>query len=74
MVRPIGAVDKTPRKTSWSDVDLDYIRENYLNKTNREIATHLGCSISTLKRKARELGLVKQQDWSKGRKGTFDGG
>ena len=37
-----------------------YIEENYINKTNAEMAEHLGCSVITVIRRLRKLGLSRQ--------------
>lgn len=40
-----------------TDHDIEYIRKNYLIKTNKEIADHLGRSCNTIKNKRLSLGL-----------------
>lgn len=47
----------------WNASMLDYLRENYPTMLNDELAGCLGVSVSTLIRKARELGLQKDTEW-----------
>ena len=47
----------------WSKDMLDYLKQNYATTLNEELAGCLGVSQRTLIRKARELGLEKDNDW-----------
>lgn len=41
----------------WTEKEIEFLRENYLKLSNREIANILGRSKSSVQQKARELGL-----------------
>lgn len=47
----------------WSPAMLDYLRRNFPTTINEELAECLGCSIKTMVRKAKELGLEKDRQW-----------
>lgn len=47
----------------WSKAMLDYLHRHYATTVNKELAGCLGVSMSTLARKARELGLEKDPAW-----------
>jgi hypothetical protein len=40
--------------------DHKYIRENYLRKTDSEIANVLGCTVRTIERSRKKMGLMKR--------------
>ena len=40
--------------------DHKYIRENYLRKTDSEIADVLGCTVRTIERSRKKMGLMKR--------------
>lgn len=42
---------------------LDFLKANYATTLNEELAGCLGVSVRTLVRKAREIGLEKDQSW-----------
>ena len=50
-------------KIYWSQPMLDKITRYYHNTKNDKLAEHLGVSSRTLTRKARELGLTKDEDF-----------
>ena len=52
---------------NYSENELKYIQENYMNKTNKEIADYLHKSINSIKYVANKLGLLKQphKPWTK---------
>lgn len=41
----------------WSDAELEYLRSEYPTGIGVDIADHLGISVSTVRSKAKELGL-----------------
>jgi hypothetical protein len=45
----------------WSDERLEYLRENFATKFNKDLGAALGCNWRTVIRKARELGLEKEE-------------
>ena len=47
----------------WSPDMLDYLRRHYATTLNDELAGCLNVSMSTLHRKARQLGLKKNAEW-----------
>ena len=47
----------------WNTVMLDYLTRNYARTLNDELAEWLGVSVRTVIRKARQLGLVKDEGW-----------
>lgn len=47
----------------WSEDMLDFLKANYATTLNEELAGCLGVSVRTLVRKAREIGLEKDQSW-----------
>lgn len=47
----------------WSKQMIDYLRQHFPNTLNEELAGCLGVSQRTMIRKARELGLEKDQEW-----------
>lgn len=47
----------------WSRQMLDYLRRHFATTTNEELAGCLGVGQRTVVRKARELGLRKDQQW-----------
>lgn len=50
----------------WSPQMIAYLRENFATSFNKDLAEWLGVSIRTVVRKARELGLQKDEDWING--------
>ena len=44
----------------WSDERIDYLKANFATKFNKDLAAALGCGWRTVIRKARELGLEKE--------------
>lgn len=48
----------------WNKDMLDYLRMHYHDTINEELAGCIGVSLSSLKRKARELGLKKDPSWN----------
>ena len=49
----------------WSRDMIDYLRRNYATTFNEELAGCLGVSQTSMRRKARELGLTKDPAWLK---------
>lgn len=47
------------KKTIWSFEDIEYLKNNYLNKTYNELSDHYGLSNNVIYRKIIELGLKK---------------
>lgn len=47
----------------WSTSMLDYLSRHYPTTLNEELADCLGVSVSTMIRKARQLGLEKDKQW-----------
>lgn len=47
----------------WNEQMLSYLKKNYANTLNSELAEWLGVSQRTVIRKARELGLQKDPEW-----------
>lgn len=45
--------------TIWNEEKEQFLKENYAFKTNGNLAKHLGISVSSVKKKAYELGLKK---------------
>ena len=45
----------------WSDERLEYLLENFATKFNKDLGAALGCGWRTVVRKARELGLEKEE-------------
>lgn len=50
-------------KLFWSQSKIDYLKQNYATTKNAELVSQLGFSLSTVIRKARELGLKKDRDY-----------
>lgn len=50
----------------WSRDMLDYLKQHYATTLNEELAGCLGVSSRTMIRKARELGLEKDEVWLRG--------
>src|SRR5512145_1606688 len=51
--------------------DIEYIRENFNEKTNREMAEHIGSAPQTIMDKLREFNLVRDQKKAKNQYGIF---
>ena len=47
----------------WSPQMLDYMQRNYATTMNKDLADWLGVSVTTVIRKARQLGLRKAPEW-----------
>ena len=47
----------------WNTTMLDYVKQHYARTLNEELAGCLGVSVRTLIRKARDLGLKKDEGW-----------
>ena len=47
----------------WSPQMLDYMQRNYPTTLNKDLADWLGVSVTTVIRKARQLGLRKAPEW-----------
>ena len=47
----------------WSPQMLDYMQRNYATTLNKDLADWLGVSVTTVIRKARQLGLRKAPEW-----------
>lgn len=47
----------------WSKTMLDYLKSNFATTLNEDLSEWLGVSQRTMIRKARELGLQKDQEW-----------
>ena len=48
-------------KMVLSEAQVAYLKENYLTKTNRELADTIGCGLTKLREFAKELGLTKKK-------------
>ena len=55
--------DGKAMKIFWSKQMLDDLRRMFPTSKNQEVAEYLGVSLRTVVRKARELGLEKDQNW-----------
>lgn len=52
--------------TEWSESDIEYLKENYWDKSYAEISDELGISESVLLRKAKnDMGLPKKTDYNR---------
>ena len=49
----------------WNKQMLEYLRKNYATTINEELAEWLGVSYRTVRRKAHQLGLKKDEAWLK---------
>ena len=49
----------------WSEESLSYLREHFAMTSSGDIADHLGISDTSVRNKARELGLEKSPEWNK---------
>ena len=47
--------------TIWNEEYESFLKENYATNTNRKLAEYLGISVSSVKNKAREMGLKKSR-------------
>lgn len=47
------------KRTVWSQDEIDYLKNNYKNKKNREISEFLNRTMSAVEIKAKRLGLLK---------------
>lgn len=52
---------KNHKKYELTDRQADYLRENYHLKTNKELASFIGCGLTKLREFAKELGLTKKK-------------
>ena len=48
-------------KTAWSEYEVEYLRSNYLSRKNKELASDLDLSLSTIRNGLRKLGLKKKR-------------
>lgn len=48
----------------WNTNEIKYLKENYGNKTNKEIAEYLGRSVSSVQHKAEQEGLKSSKYWT----------
>lgn len=48
-----------PQRYPWTDEQVEYLREHYACECASDIADVFGCSPTTVRNKARELGLQK---------------
>lgn len=48
-------------KLKWTKEDIDWFVENYNKIQQKEIAKHFNCSVVTIRRRAKMLGLVKER-------------
>jgi hypothetical protein len=53
--------NKVWNATEWTDEMIDYLKENFNHKTNKELADHLNVRLTVLRNKTRELGLKKYE-------------
>ena len=44
----------------WSKEEIEYLKENYLKKTANEISKEIGRSAGSIRHKALELGIRKE--------------
>ena len=51
-----------PRRHTWTDAEVAYVKQHFPCSTTRAIAEHLGLSHSQVSRKAYELGLKKTSE------------
>ena len=51
------------RMVEWTEEKLRFLRENYPTRPSHEIAEVVGCSDSTVRIKARELGIEKSPEF-----------
>lgn len=47
----------------WTGNMLSDLKRNFATTKNKDLAEHLGVSMRTISRKAKELGLVKDKAW-----------
>lgn len=68
MAKELG-LTRTPMTTkkSWEDEEIEYLKANYPNMPLDDLREVLPYSIPTIARKARELGLKKDENYSRGR-------
>lgn len=52
-------------RIEWTEDKLQYIREHYPTETAQDIADVIGCSDSTVRMKAMELGLKKASSYKR---------
>jgi hypothetical protein len=52
---------KNHKKYELTDRQVNYLRENYHLKTNKELAAFIGCGLTKLREFAKELGLTKKK-------------
>jgi hypothetical protein len=56
------------KKTIFTSSDINYLKENYLRRTNKQLATHLGKKLTVVRNKMYELGLArynqKERAWA----------
>ena len=56
---------RTKRENDYSEKEIEFILNNYLNMTYKQIAETLGREESAIHNKANRLGLIKSNKWSK---------
>ena len=57
--------DGLHRKTAWTQADDDRLRDEYGSRSRRRLAHDLGCTVSELDGRARELGVTKPaSEWT----------
>lgn len=56
--------DRPKEYKTWTDEQLRILRDGYPTKTLSDLATAIGYSIPTVKKKAVELGLQRAEDYS----------
>ena len=52
---------KNHKKYELTDRQVNYLKENYHLKTNKELAAFIGCGLTKLREFAKELGLTKKK-------------
>lgn len=53
------------KKVDWTEERIAYLREHYPTGTAQDIADFVGCSDDTVNRKAKQLGIKKDQSFKK---------
>lgn len=48
-------------KNPWTERQLNYLKNNYANYKNSQLQVVLGRSLTTIQKKAAELGLTKEK-------------
>ena len=72
MNKSIGSINNAIRKIGlikqqhkpWTDDEIDYLKNNYLEKTSEDIGKYLNRSVHSINAERDRLGLIRNEEWT----------